>query len=236
MPDRPALAAVVSVHDVMPATLDEVATILSLTERHAIGPVTLLVVPGLDWTAEQLATLRRWQDAGHELAGHGWRHRAETIRGLSHRLHSLVLSRDAAEHLALDSGAIAVLVRRCFGWFWEAGLDAPRLYVPPAWAMGAIARPALEALPFRYVEVLSGVLDTRARRLERMPLVGFEADTAWRAHALRRWNRINLAYARRRGVPLRVAIHPHDLGLRLAEDVGTVLAAVTDPAPAVGSS
>lgn len=218
-PGSARLATILSIHDVMPASMADVAAILALIEGRGLGPVQLLVVPGLAWTAGQLATLRRWQEAGHELAGHGWHHRAETIRGLAHRLHSLVLSRDAAEHLALDAGAIAALIRRCFGWFAEAGLAAPALYVPPAWALGAVPRSDLRNLPFRYYEVLSGVLDARAQRLTRLPLVGFEADTAWRARALHHWNRINLAGARRRGRPLRVAIHPRDLNLRLAGDL-----------------
>ena len=229
MPERPPLTPIVSIHDVMPASLADVSAILALLERHGIGPVTLLVVPGLDWTADQVATLGRWQKAGHPLAGHGWLHRAEAIRGLTHRLHSLALSRDAAEHLALDAGAIAALVQRCFDWFPANGLAAPDLYVPPAWALGAIPRSRLRDLPFRFYELLSGIVEARSQRLVRLPLVGFEADTAWRAWALRRWNTINLGYARRHPLPLRIAIHPRDLRLRLSGDCTALIAALKKP-------
>lgn len=235
MPERRPLPARVSIHDVMPATLADVSAILSRLAGQGIGPVTLLVVPGLEWTADGVAQLRRWQASGHELAGHGWRHKAPTIRGWRHRLHSLVLSRDVAEHLALDPDGIAALVRRCHAWFAANGLAAPELYVPPAWALGPIPRPALRDLPFRSYEVLSGVVDARAQRLDRLPMVGFEADTAWRSRAVRAWNAANLAYARRRGVPLRVAIHPHDFRLRLAADLAAVLSSLGEAAEPLAS-
>lgn len=221
-----AFAASISVHDVMPSTLRDVAEILSLLESHGIQPVPLLVVPGLGWTADQVAILRRWQDAGHELVGHGWVHHVETIRGILHGLHSLMFSRDAAEHLALDPAGIVRLVTRCYAWFAANGLSAPERYVPPAWALGPISRPALAKLPFRAYEVLAGDLDARTGRLRRSPLVGFEADTWMRARALRAWNRLNRALARRSGVPLRIAIHPKDLDLKLCRDLRSLITAV----------
>jgi len=217
-------AASISVHDVMPSTMADVSAILSVLDEHGIRPVPLLVVPGLAWTADQIATLKRWQDAGHELVGHGWTHRAETVRGIRHRLHSLMLSRDAAEHLALDAAGIAELLTRCHAWFAAHGFVAPERYVPPAWALGAIPRTDLADLPFRTYEVLTGDLDARTGRLRRLPLTGFEADTWARARALRAWNGVNRALAYRFGIPCRVAIHPKDLGLKLSGDLRALIA------------
>jgi hypothetical protein len=103
----------ISVHDVMPETLAEVRDIVGRLERRGRGPATLLVVPGRDWTAAQVDELRRWRDRGHELAGHGWVHRAPHIRGLWHRLHSLTVSRGVAEHLSYDGRGVAELIKRC---------------------------------------------------------------------------------------------------------------------------
>lgn len=221
-------AASISVHDVMPSTLGDTAAILSMLKAHGIRPVPLLVVPGLSWTADQIARLRRWQAEGHELVGHGWVHRAETIKGIRHRLHSIMLSRDAAEHLALNAAGIASLVARCHAWFAENGLAAPKRYVPPAWALGAISRDALADLPFHTYEILAGDIDALTGKLRRLPLVGFEADNWARARALRAWNRLNCALARRSNAPLRVAIHPRDFNLELGRDLRSLITAVRD--------
>lgn len=213
------LAGLVSIHDVMPETRERVADLL---ERLAAVPpehVTLLVVPGKAWRDEDLDWLRDLAARGYPLAGHGWRHRCDPPKSLHHRLHSALISRDVAEHLSLDATGIAALVRDCHRWFVEHGLTPSPLYVPPAWALGAIDRRALAALPFRYFETLGGVYDARERRFHRLPLVGFEADNTWRAASLTVFNQWNLGLARAFGRPLRVSIHPGDLSLKLGGQV-----------------
>lgn len=224
MSGGPGLAAQVSIHDVMPATLAEVSDILQRLAGHRIGTVDLLVVPGRDWDTAGLAQLRAWARQGHRLVAHGWHHRARQVRGLRHRLHGALISRDAAEHLALDSEAIAALMRRSRDWFAARELPVPQRYVPPAWALGPLNRRALRALPYASVEVTGGELEPRSGRLRLLPLVGFEADTPTRERLLRQWNRTQLALARRSERPLRVAIHPQDFRLRLAPELTDLLA------------
>lgn len=222
------LSPLLSVHDVMPQTLAPVADILARLRRHRLPPATLLVVPGCRWHADELAQLHRWQRQGHELAAHGWRHRARDIHGLRHRLHAALISRDAAEHLALSNEEIAALMRRAHDWFDHNGLNAPTLYVPPAWALGDLPRTALRELPYTRVETTAGFIDAASGRLDPLPLVGFEADTKARAFTLSAWNRGQLLLARSSGRPLRVGIHPQDFQLRLAgalEDMLQTLAA-----------
>lgn len=214
----------VSIHDVMPETLGAVGRILGVLEEAGHRGVTLLVVPGRDWTPAGLDVLRRWQDAGHPLAGHGWRHEAATIRGLGHRLHSLLISRRVAEHLALEARDIAALMRRCHAWFAEHDLAPPSLYVPPAWALGRLPRAALVGLPFARVEVFFGEIDGRTGRLHPQALLGFEADAPERAPVLRAFNAANRALARRFGLPLRLGIHPQDLDLALGADLRRLIA------------
>jgi predicted deacetylase len=213
------MRALVSVHDVMPETLERVQRILDLCARvNPGGPLTLLVIPGRDWDQAGIDRLGAWQAAGHRLAGHGWLHRVERFGGLSHRLHGALISRRVAEHLALDGPAIAGLIQRCHAWFRARGLTPPDLYVPPAWSMGAIRPADLAALPFDRYEVLTGVRDAATGRLLPVPMLGFEADTPARVPAIRLWNRINRRRAETRGW-LRLAIHPDDLDLRLAADL-----------------
>jgi predicted deacetylase len=215
---------IVSVHDVMPQTLERVAGILGRLEAAGTGGVSLLVVPGAGWTADTLDRLHGMLARGHRLAGHGWHHRCPRVRGLKHRLHSALISRDVAEHLALDAAGIEALIRRCGEWFPRHGLPQPDTYVPPAWAMGGIPRSRLYGLGFRYFETLTGVFDAGAGRFRRLPLAGFEADTRFRALALRTVNRVcaSLASADR---PLRIAIHPRDPELLLARDLELHIAA-----------
>jgi len=217
-PTRVSIRTLVSVHDVMPETLERVQHVLDLCARVNPGPITLLVVPGRHWDRAQIDRLRGWQAAGHRLAGHGWLHWVEGFGGLCHRLHGAVISRRVAEHLALDRTAIVRLIRRCHGWFESQGLAPPDLYVPPAWAMGAIPPADLAALPFPRYEVLTGVRDAANGQLLPLPMLGYEADTPARALAIRLWNRVNRRRAATRGW-LRIAIHPDDLDLRLAADL-----------------
>ncbi len=216
-----------SIHDVMPVTLEKVCSIFD--ELHDAGqlPVTLLVVPGLDWQPQQLDTLRSLVDRGAELAGHGWCHRAKSIRGLWHRIHSTFISRDVAEHLALDRAGCVKMMQDCFEWFGEHQLPKPDLYVPPAWAMGAARRADLDELPYRRFETMGGVYVAHDGFI-RLPMIGFEADTAFRALACRIWNRMNKGWAERSDA-LRVGFHPHDFDLLLAEDAARAVSMLGRP-------
>lgn len=217
---RPAL---VSIHDVMPETLSDVEELLRRCRHASLCPVTLLVVPGRDWRPAELDQLRGWVADGHELAGHGWHHRCRSIRGLRHRLHSWLLSRNVAEHLSLGGDEIAQLMKECRAWFREHGFDPPSLYVPPAWALGEVSAAQREAMGFEMVETLSGVLFLRSGLRRRLPLVGFEADRQFRCWPLGGWNALSRAFARRWTRPLRIAIHPHDQRLLLRQDLERTL-------------
>lgn len=211
------LRSLVSVHDLMPATMPAVRRTLALLERHEVHPVTLLVVPGTGWDAPGIAELKALQDAGYRLAGHGWQHRVERIRGLKHRLHSLLLSRKVAEHLALDEAGILDLMTRCRDWFPRHGLEPPTLYVPPAWALGSVNRAALrEAATFRQLETFAGVLDIASGVSHASPVLGYEADAAVRVPVLRLWNAIG---RRRAAGAVRIGIHPSDIDYPLRDEL-----------------
>jgi len=211
------IPALVSIHDVMPSTLANVERIIDTLAQHNIPTATLLIVPGKPWRAAQLDQLRRYGRQGYELAGHGWYHQVDTFGGLVHRLHGLLISKKVAEHLALDASGITQLVARCYSWFEEHDLPAPRLYVPPAWAMGRISKSQLMQLPFRYYEFFSGIYDSETGRMQRMPLVGYEADAWYRALFVAMWNRINFGSAHQRC--LRFSIHPNDFELYLQKNL-----------------
>ncbi|MEM7054390.1 MAG: polysaccharide deacetylase family protein [Pseudomonadota bacterium] len=213
-----------SIHDVMPTTLNETHEIFHRLQDAGLAPVTLLVVPGKGWDAESLKSLRRLVGAGAELAGHGWSHQIRQIRGLKHRLHSALISRNAAEHLALSRDEAIDLMQRCYAWFDQHHLPSPGLYVPPAWAMGDVLRHQLDDLPFDQFETLAGVYDSRSQRFMRLPMLGYEADTTFRALGVRTWNSLNLTWATLTDRPIRLGIHPEDFSLKLAHDLERLLA------------
>jgi len=208
-----------SVHDVSPPTFALATGIVARLSSAGVGRVSILVVPEGEWPEACIAQLRAWADEGHLVALHGWSHRAPSPRGLYHRLHSLLLSRDAAEHLGRTREEVVAIVDRGVEWFAQKGLSAPAFYVPPAWAMGALRPVDLRRRGFASVETLTGIRDLERRRVRLLPLVGFEADTRARAVALRGLNAANEGLARLTGRPLRIAIHPHDESLLLHSDL-----------------
>lgn len=207
-----------SIHDLAPHTLDAVDDMLAVFKSAGFPPAMLLVIPGLDWTPFQLRRLRTWTDAGHPLAGHGWRHRVDQRRGLHHNLHGRFISRHVAEHLSLDADGIADLMQRCHQWFPDHDLPAPAHYVPPAWALGRISPARLAELPFETVESLRGVRYASSQRFEIMPLLGFEADTRFRAAFLKGFNALNLRRSPHHRIT-RISLHPSDFQLKLADRI-----------------
>jgi hypothetical protein len=147
----------------------------------------------------------------------------EHIRGIKHRLHALLLSRQVAEHLALDGVGILDLMTRCRDWFPRHGLEPPTLYVPPAWALGTISRAALrDAAAFRQLETFAGVLDIASGVKHASPVLGYEADAPVRVPVLRLWNAIGRRRAAKGQIgagAVRIGIHPSDIDYPLRDEL-----------------
>ena len=210
--------ALISIHDVMPRTLDRVERIMAGLPDVCRQNLVLLVVPGLDWSPQQIDRLRSWQQTGLILAGHGWTHHAATLGGWYHRLHSIILSRRAAEHLSLQPDQILALMEKNHAWFAAHNLTAPDYYVPPAWALGPVSTEQIATLPFKYIEFTSGLLHVPDGTTRRLPLLGFEADTALRQGLLTISNGTNLLMGKVLS-PIRISIHPFDHEYRLADQM-----------------
>ena len=210
--------ATVSIHDVMPHTLPGVHSLVELIPEQQKPKALLLIVPGLEWSSEQMDALKQFRDDGFAIAGHGWQHQAPHIRSFYHRLHSLLVSRQVAEHLSYTREELHALLLRNYEWFEQHKLPLPETYVPPAWAMGKLTGKDFKDLPFRYYETTQGLYDSATDRFKRLPLVGFEADTWLRENFLRPWNSLN-RWLSSPTKPLRISLHPYDLDYRLREQL-----------------
>jgi predicted deacetylase len=217
------MKSLITIHDVVPETLDDILKIIVTMDSFGLPPAPILVSPGCEWTNGQIQTLQKLTEKGHEPVGHGWIHHVQNIRGLRHRIHAILLSRNAAEHLALSADQLEDMLHRCHAWFPEHDLPAPTMYVPPAWGLGKLPRKTMRRLSFRYYETLNGIYDSQTNTFTRLPLVGFEADTRARAVGLTLFNAANITLARLTRKPLRIAIHPKDLELRLGGELRKLL-------------
>lgn len=206
----------------MPETLERVEHLFHHIQSFGHKTITLLVVPGRNWQSGDLQRLHALIEQGGIVSGHGWMHKVKTIQGFKHRLHSLLISKDVAEHLALKKTEIKELVRNCYQWFHSHGLPNPEIYVPPAWAMGSLNHDDLAQLPFHQYETMNGVYDSTQKHYYRSPMLGFEARDAWRVPFIRLWNWINFNKAKHSGI-LRIGIHPDDHTLPLAADMDRYL-------------
>ena len=208
----------ISIHDVMPHNLNIINDILNkLKENYNIQYATLLVVPGLNWTNDQLKQLSQYTKNGHELAGHGWIHKAKNIKSLYHKCHSLLISRDVAEHLALSKKELFILLDNCYKWFASVNLPTPTLYVPPAWALGNFNKQDIKKCPFTSIETLTGIHYNE--KTIKTPLLGYEADTLFRQIMVTLSNNINKFIAKLTKKPIRLSIHPNDFNLLLKEQL-----------------
>lgn len=169
---------------------------------------------------------------GHELALHGYTHRTPRLRSPLHRLHQTVLSRLAAENLGITREEILDRMTRGLSWFAEHDFEIPRLYIPPAWALGSVSRHDVASTGIMLVERLLGFTHVPSGGTSHWPLYGYEADTFPRMIGLHLWNGATGAAAAAVG-RVRVVVHPADTRLRLCGAVEAMLQTSDFISPAV---
>ncbi len=219
------MKAIISIHDVMPETIERVEIIIKKLEKFRIPPFSLLIIPGKKWTVKSLGKLRKLSESGYSLVPHGWNHKC-VPRKIFHKLHSAFISKDVAEHLDLKEEAILELMVRSRNWFINQKLVPSHLYVPPAWALGQISKKNIIKAPFKQIEVTQGLIHIKKNtsiKFQKLPLSGYEATNAFRVNFLYMWNKFQEDQAKKSKLPLRISIHPSDLDLPLAKQMKTQL-------------
>ena len=228
--------AVVSIHDVAPATQGESAHLLAHAE--ALGARTsLLVVPG-PWRGRRLgddvefvAWLRRAEERGHEIVAHGWEHRGVVDpiarAHIGQRLGERLLTRGCAEFAALGP---AEAERRAL-LSWEALRShgfAPTGFVAPGWSLSPAGAQALRTVGFGYTTTRLAVSDLSAPNSIAVPAVCHRSGSPLSAIAAKMLVAVIEMRCRDRR-SIRLALHPDDVhDERLERATTRALAALVD--------
>ena len=216
----------ISIHDVRPDNIDAIKNIKQLlNNQYNIHKICLLVIPGCKWNHIQIEQLKKWQSDHCQIAAHGWEHVSDNKKSLYHLLHALIISGNSAEHLSKHSWDILNLMKKSYDWFVSNGFTPPRLYVPPAWALGKIKTEDLLNLPFKNFECTTGVLHKGKYKF--LPLVGFIATSQARAYLQKFFNFLNFQMAKMIGV-IRISIHPEDFDHYLSNDANKYLSRIKE--------
>ena len=207
----------ISIHDVKPDNINKVTEIIDLLlNQYKIAKICLLVIPGLKWEKKHINRLLNWQIRGIEIAAHGWTHKANDKRTLFHKLHSLFISKNCAEHLSKNTTNICKIMEKSFNWFIDNGFKKPTLYVPPGWAIGNIDKNDLSRLQFTHIECTTGFVYKKKYKF--IPLIGFEESNYIKGIIRRFCNYLNFILGQFIGY-IRIAIHPNDFELFLKDDI-----------------
>ncbi|NUR57109.1 MAG: DUF2334 domain-containing protein [Catenulispora sp.] len=210
----------VSIHDIAPASAIATARWLADLDARDV-PATLLVIPGpwrgapLSQNPDQVVELHAAAHRGHELALHGWAHRAGPDGARWRRTAARLLARGAAEFAALDEEEAT---RRLTAGLSElAALDIePVGFHPPGWLASPGSYKALRRVGLRYTTSHLFVHDLITERRHALPALSHRPG-GWGESFGASFLRRSATAMIRSGRSFRVALHPDDLdhpGLR----------------------
>jgi predicted deacetylase len=211
-------AAIVSIHDVAPATLDESRHLLALVEQLGARS-SLLVVPGpwrdpvVDDAPEFVAWLHDAAARGHEVVAHGWEHRrvddAAARPHVGRRLAERILTRGCAEFSALGHEEATRRGRRSVATLEALGFS-PTGFVAPGWSMSAAATDALRSIGVGYTTTRTAVIDFVEPKSITVPAVCHRPGSAVSMLAARMVVAVVEMRCRERR-SIRLALHPDDV-------------------------
>jgi predicted deacetylase len=216
----PRAQLLVSIHDIAPASAEPTARWLADLDDRGV-PATLLVIPGpwrgsrLSQSPDLVASLHDAAGRGHELALHGWAHRAGPDGAPWRRAAATLIARGAAEFAALDEAEATTRLTAGLGELAALGIE-PVGFHPPGWLASPAAFRALRRVGLRYTTSHLFVHDLITDRRHTLPALSHRPGGAGEVFGARLMRKSAAAMARR-GRSFRVALHPDDLnhpGLR----------------------
>jgi len=212
----------VEIHDVSPATLDEVAEIGAGLASIGVDRASLLVVPnfldegGHHWDlrghARAVDFLQDRQSRGWEIIQHGLTHRAPgpPPPGWTNAFMHHLFSRGCAEFAHLSARQARERLEAGLNILAQCGLTVQG-FIAPAWQQSAASIRVLQRMGYRFTAFLNKVLplESVCRPVHTFALT-FDASGKWIDFAKRAAMRM-LERLSRDAPILRVALHPADL-------------------------
>lgn len=208
---------VVSLHDVHPSSLAQVAQQRAALKAIGVRKTSLLVVPywhrgePMEEDVDFVKTLTRWRDEGDEIVLHGWTHSCEGMRETPGDLYwTRLYTNYEAEFLLAgpEECRIRLVTGRAlfekFGWSVVG-------FIAPAWLMAQHVPDILRELGFAYTVTRTELIPLgRGSAPLHSPSLCYSTRSAWRRAASLGWNR-SLAQSLRRRPLMRVSLHPDDV-------------------------
>ena len=211
--------AIVSLHDVTPAFMDEIGSALGLISEWGLPSPALLVVPRYhdQWeigkSSPFLRLLEKARSRGSEIVLHGWNHLAPSPprvpQRITERLKTRFLTAGEGEFQYLSRSE--ALRRAALGRaaVEDALGERPSGFIPPAWLLGSDARRVISEEQFEFWEDHIFIHHLSAARRLFAPAVTFTARSRLRAQASIAWaGGIRCVLPNRQNV--RLALHPVD--------------------------
>jgi predicted deacetylase len=210
----------VSLHDIAPASADATGRWLADLDDRGL-PATLLVIPGpwrgprLSQNPDLVAALHEAAANGHELALHGWAHKAGPAGAPWRRAAATLIARGAAEFAALDAADATARLSAGLAELAAVGIE-PVGFHPPGWLASPGAYRALRRVGLRYSSSHLYIHDLITEQRYTLPALSHRPGGTGEVLAARMMRASAAAMVRRRR-SFRVALHPDDLrrpGLR----------------------
>lgn len=220
------MSLLAAVHDVAPATAQEVIRLRRLLHDCNVRQIALLVVP--DWHGRQpledhpelVARLQRLAAAGDEILLHGLTHREDPPRRPGSpllRAQAALRTAGEGEFLRLDRAEAARRIDEGWQRLQALGLP-PRGFVAPAWLYSAGTRAALRDRQLLHEDALHLFFPDGRRIVS--PVLGLAARTPARLAVSALYCEA-LSLILKRSALVRVALHPvdasHPAALRVLE-------------------
>ncbi|MEP6776969.1 MAG: polysaccharide deacetylase family protein [Chthoniobacterales bacterium] len=208
--------AVVSLHDVSPATQRVSKQIVDELRVLGIDVSSLLVVPDYHHRGKSMDDpgfvrwLRDLEADGHEIVIHGYFHQrprraAETF---ATQLTTQFYTQDEGEFYDLEYAEAFSRIRRAREEFAAAGMR-PRGFIAPAWLLGQEAERAVADAEFEYTTRLRMILDLRTGENFAARSLVYSVRSSWRRATSRALNAL-LSQQVDTAPLMRLSIHPPD--------------------------
>ena len=216
-----------SLHDFHPGSRTQIGEQLEFCLKRCPGHASILVIPeyhhgpGVEACAESLKSLEKWQQAGHDLAVHGYFHDRKGLPDDSW-FWTRLYTHQEAEFFRLDPAEAESRIDRALA-IWRRQGWAAKGFVAPGWLQEPSTEAILRRKEFAYTCRLTEVLHLADGQRDRAWAGTYSLRSPLRRALAKRWHPFWKAVWGGRGL-VRLSLHPADLETGFVrEQVGSLL-------------